>query len=289
MKAANLCDIQKGGDHLLFADEECDDADVKNTVLDRCIFDNVGLKQARFSGGAVTHCRFEDSYLRHCIFGQVDFTGTIFTNCNLAAASFAGSKLWYTQFVRCQLNYNEILQSLPTEVNLRKQLLRSLRVNAVDMGEKHIANRILLLELKAEREEHYKIFTSSNSYFRDNYDVIQRFQSLGGWIAHHLRSSIWGYGLRLNALFRTAVIVILSCGLAYWLTGAKFYVPHTSSRETISFLQALYFSAITFATLGFGDFSPADWTAQLLAAIESLCGCIFLGFLAASVYRRLAR
>ena len=289
MKSSNLCNMQQGGDHLLFADEEYDKIDVEDTVLDRCVFDNVGLKRAYFCGGAIIHCRFKDSYLRYSIFDQVDLTGTIFTNCNLVFASFAGSKLWYVQFVHCQLDYDEILQTLPTEINLRKQLLRSLRVNATEMGEKHIANRILLLELETEREEHYKIFTSSNRYFREKYNTAQRFQSFGWWIGHFLQSFIWGYGLRLKALFRTALIVILSCAFVYWITGARFYVSHTSSQEGISFLQAIYFSTVTFATLGFGDFSPIDWAAQLLAAIESLCGCIFLGFLAASVYRRLAR
>lgn len=45
----------------------------------------------------------------------------------------------------------------------------------------------------------------------------------------------------------------------------------------------LYFSAVTFSTLGYGDFSPAD-ASRPMAALEALYGNIHLGLLAGSIF-----
>ena len=50
--------------------------------------------------------------------------------------------------------------------------------------------------------------------------------------------------------------------------------------DWISILSAnLYFSAVTFTTLGYGDIQPASPVAQALASIESFLGALLMALL----------
>lgn len=49
---------------------------------------------------------------------------------------------------------------------------------------------------------------------------------------------------------------------------------------------SLYFSAVTFTTLGYGDIQPASQAAQALASIESLVGASLIAFLVFVLGRR---
>lgn len=57
----------------------------------------------------------------------------------------------------------------------------------------------------------------------------------------------------------------------------------------IGWLQSLYFSVITFTTLGFGDIIPINCIGQALATIEVMLGYLLLGTLIAILIRRITR
>ena len=50
--------------------------------------------------------------------------------------------------------------------------------------------------------------------------------------------------------------------------------------------ENLYFSAVTFTTLGYGDIQPASDAAQLLASIESFLGALLMALLVFVLGRR---
>ncbi len=52
--------------------------------------------------------------------------------------------------------------------------------------------------------------------------------------------------------------------------------------------EALYFSIVTFSTLGYGDFAPSP-SARLIAASEALLGNLHLGMLVGSTFAALRR
>ena len=53
-------------------------------------------------------------------------------------------------------------------------------------------------------------------------------------------------------------------------------------------LDALYFSIVTFSTLGYGDFTPSP-PARMFAAIEAIIGNLHLGFVVGSVMAAIGR
>ncbi|MFC1718043.1 potassium channel family protein, partial [Candidatus Poribacteria bacterium] len=58
---------------------------------------------------------------------------------------------------------------------------------------------------------------------------------------------------------------------------------------SLNFVTALYFSAVTFATLGFGDITPANTIGRLYAIFEVLLGYLMFGVLITLVARKMTR
>jgi len=289
MKPTALEEIAKKGDHLEFANEELPEQTFTGVVLDRCLFRQIGLKRVTFRDGSIQHGRFLDAYLRHTTFEGVDLTGTRFENCNLRHASFDRCKMWYVQFHRCDLDYSSLLENLPVEVNLRRQLLRSLRLNAAEMGETPTADRLLLMEMQAERAEAWSTVTGSTKYFSDNFTRGDRLTAFWGFVVHCLQRAIWGYGVRIRNLLVTGVVFILLSAALHWIVGSLFYTPPSNSEQTLGFCEALYVSVVTCSTLGFGDYAPASTFARILASADSAAGAVFVGLFAAAAYRRIRR
>lgn len=92
-----------------------------------------------------------------------------------------------------------------------------------------------------------------------------------GWLTAHFRL----HGHRSRVLAMNSVVLGLLCVLSVevWLWAAFYLVVGV----THNFETALYFSTITFSTVGYGDVVPAhEW--RLLAAMEGVNGFLLIGW-----------
>lgn len=87
------------------------------------------------------------------------------------------------------------------------------------------------------------------------------------------------YGLSLTRFFGWTVGVILLFAILYSI------IPGALSKE--GYWNAVYFSVVTFTTLGYGDVVPNSVVGQLLAMIEVATGYLMGGLLVAILARRL--
>ncbi len=90
----------------------------------------------------------------------------------------------------------------------------------------------------------------------------------------------------LTVLFAMAS-VILFYTLLYDLVGI--YDNRHGIKKSIqhsNIKQCLYFSAVTWTTLGYGDLHPDEGLSQFLAASEAIMGYVYMGLLVASIYCR---
>lgn len=98
-----------------------------------------------------------------------------------------------------------------------------------------------------------------------------------------MRQLLAGKGTIWVHLLLTAVkvlVLILGFAGAYQSLGI---VDNSASEAQVthSFLTSLYYSVVTFTTLGYGDFYPQG-VGRALAALEALTGYLVLGILASS-------
>ena len=113
-------------------------------------------------------------------------------------------------------------------------------------------------------------------------------RKFGSWFVLLLLNTLAGYGEKLWRTVVGAFATILIFSGIYWLAGKLV----TNGGEPITkFWHCLYFSVVTFATLGFGDISPAlhSTGTQVAAVIEVILGYVFLGMLITIIARKFGR
>ncbi len=93
------------------------------------------------------------------------------------------------------------------------------------------------------------------------------------------------YGRSFSRFFLWSFWFIFFYGVLYYLLPAGVYVGGDKATN-LSFIDSLYFSTITFTTLGYGDILPISWIGKLLVMSEVLLGFSMLGLLVAILARR---
>ena len=264
-------------------------ATVADARLSHCILADKFLRDVTFKDGMMRHCRFEFCNLRAASFERIDFTGTSFLNCDLTSAKFSTCKMWYTSFEGCGLAYDSLLASAPTETNLRQLFLNRLRQNALSLGDKVWADKLLHRELLAERDDLVNIILRKTAYYKKHYSTIDRLRALGRLALHYMNGLFWGHGLRLGNLVGSGATTVAIFAAACHESQATYMFSSTQGTRGLTWPEAIYYSLISFTTGAFGDIMPGNAVARGITAAEGLFGIMFLGFFAAAVYRKYSR
>ena len=102
--------------------------------------------------------------------------------------------------------------------------------------------------------------------------VIRRVAASGGWQAM----------LAMTILIRTVLVLVALhvLEIVLWAVAYRTMVP---VDELATFEQAVYFSFVTFTTLGYGDITLSEsW--RLLSGIEALNGILLVGWTTAMIF-----
>ena len=101
----------------------------------------------------------------------------------------------------------------------------------------------------------------------------------------------WSHRI-VNAVLKGVAIYIttsLVFGMLYYFLDSLDF-KSTSGSDTVNFLDYIYFSAVTFTTIGYGDIVPKAGTGQVIVLIESCFELIFFpvfgGFIAYKFLQR---
>ena len=70
-------------------------------------------------------------------------------------------------------------------------------------------------------------------------------------------------------------LIIFLC--AWFYAGKEFYVSYLNKFEILNCCQALYYSAVSFTTIGYGDFVAKDFAVRIISTLEGLLGVLFGG------------
>ena len=93
------------------------------------------------------------------------------------------------------------------------------------------------------------------------------------------------YGESPFRVLATSLLIMGVYALIFWTTGA---ITRGEPVYAPTFMESLYFSVVTFTTLGYGDYHPKS-AYQTLAVSEALIGAFILAFFVVVVSRRLVR
>ena len=102
---------------------------------------------------------------------------------------------------------------------------------------------------------------------------------------------LFGYGERPVRVIISAMVVILLCGLFYSSDMASLISRADGTAADLTLFEGVYFSTITFATLGLGDIYPAhsDSITRLVTMAEALSGACLMSLFVVCLAKRYSR
>lgn len=234
-----------------------------NCILKRSDYTQANLRNADFSRSDLSQLSFKSAILESADFSQSDLIELDFRDANLYRATFGGARA-------LNLSWNENYL-LPEEKKAYKG-------QEIDLD--------LLLKAESIYRE-IRLLYSSNGLYKDagqffyRENECHRLQTSGmERLFYELIKHGVGYGEKPWYLLRLGAIVIGFCGLMYFILGVN-YEGNWQSVFTVQGIYAkiiflftcLYFSGVTFTTLGYGDYQPKGWS-RMVAVLEALLGIV---------------
>ncbi|MFB6130699.1 MAG: pentapeptide repeat-containing protein [Salinigranum sp.] len=262
---------------------------------------------ADFSHADVSGADLGDADLRKTCFSHATARGTSFEGANLEDADVSDTDLRDADLRRARLDETDLSSS---------------RINAAtDFGPRAVYEREMLESDDAERKsdkleaavrtyraveglsEENTMNERASTYYRKGKDLRRRYN----WQTNDYPKAVVGEASRLftgygNLPWRviaTSIGVMLLSAALYPLTGGVrearesgavvytfSHLPTAAPGHVVQILvKSLFFSVVTFTTLGYGNFQPVGTIAQYLASSEALVGTVLMSLLVAVLTR----
>jgi len=104
-----------------------------------------------------------------------------------------------------------------------------------------------------------------------------------------------GYGEDPLRIVGFSMLLILFCAILYTFTGLNYQgeylaysVEQTTNENVNFFLSSLYYSVVTFTTLGYGDFTPVG-ISRAIAAVEAFTGSFTIALFVVVFVKKMTR
>lgn len=225
-----------------------------------------------FKGVVFKQCNFLSCYFRNCRFIDCDFTGALFKESNFIGSQFTNCKFHYSFWDKTIVDEAILDSCLPSEENLARDLVRSLRVNFAQIGNYDAVNRAAAIEVKLTGKHLYNAAYSKQGYYRKKYQGLARLQMCLRHASWKGLDLLWGNGESLLRVVLWGIVTILAVAAALM---------------TRSDLGA--WDGIGTATSMFWGVKATANVPQDLAVLSTIIRFILFGLFMAILVKRLAR
>ena len=169
------------------------------------VFTKCSFKQVNFLG----------CYFRNCRFIGCDFTGAFVKETNLRGSQFENCTFQYTAWEKSQLDDDFLNHCLPSQENLARDLVRSLRVNFSEIGNYEAVNRAASIEVGLTGKHLFKAAYSNESYYRSKYKGTERLERAAQHARWKALDWVWGNGESIFRILISCFVSILVVSILY--------------------------------------------------------------------------
>jgi len=282
LERAMLTDAHLGKAHLLSAHFE-------GATLYDAHLEEATLEVAHLEGANLAIAHLEGAWLRGAHFEKADLLSAHLEEAILADAHLEGARLWGAHLERADLRYAHLEGAKLWSVHFSPDT----KLENADWG-----NHILGEEKEGRFDEATDIYrhlkqwhttagiydTAGEFYYRE---MEARRKALKHWppsrhsIRHTLYWLLCGYSERPWKVFVSAAAVILVLAFIYFAIGTL--TPNT-------FLNSLYYSAVSFTALGYGKWAPEPTgLVKGLGAAEAFAGVFMMALFLITFTRKMTR
>ena len=179
---------------------------------------------------------------------------------------FSGALLRNTKIERGQIE-NHFLQEKEKDFSEAKDIYLLLKNNFHSTGRYEDENWAFKKEKDMERKN------------------ICHFKTLHKWLWSCFLNGIFGYGMQPSKVIMSGILIITLFAFLFMNLGIS-NVVGIEFNTSNNFLDCMYFSTITFTTLGYGDFRPLEGLGRVLAGSEAFIGAFMMALFVYTFARR---
>ena len=233
-----------------------------------------------FDGAVIESGTFEDAELRHVTFRDVDLANVFTTGASLEEAYMSQARWGKVERGPLGKKLEVREETRANEEGTRESLIRAesahrnLKESYKNEGDYGTAGEFFIREMAVRR----KVAFQDREY--------------GYWVMSNLIAGLCGYGERPTrvifwwfAFTFTYAVVYFGGQLIEYSDGAT-EIDFTTLG---GFLTCLYFSVVTFTTLGFGDISPVTDAGRAVASVEAFTGAFMIALFVLVFGRKMIR
>jgi Uncharacterized low-complexity proteins len=233
------------------------------------------------------------------------------TNAHLFNLDLTGSSLMKANLTMANLNCSCLLNTNLLGVKLKGVKLDNIEWDRFLRQETQAyetrGNRIAQIDYFEQAEEIYRnlrrttesqgLFENAGRFFQREM-IMRRYQLPRYGFTRFLSKMVdlfCGYGEEPVRVVSFSLIIILSFACIYFIAGVsdggaivEYAASASITENLLTFFQSLYFSVVTFTTLGYGDLSPVGIT-RAFAAIEAFVGSFTLALFVVVFVKKMTR
>jgi len=246
-----------------------------------------------FSYADFYHADLKGAHLFNINLNQASLMKADLQAANLNCANIQNTNLLGVKWNACKFENIKIGKKLRQELDAKHEIKAGNELASHDYLQQ--AEEIYRdLRKHAEQEG---IFTLSGFFIHK--ELTMRRLQLPRYSMKRLLSKLvdlfCGYGEAPLRIISLSILIIVICALVYSFTGLN-YQEHTQSissqnsfTENVScFLSSLYFSVVTFTTLGYGDITPVG-ISRAIAAVEAFTGSFTIALFVVVFVKKMTR
>jgi uncharacterized protein YjbI with pentapeptide repeats len=216
---------------------------------------NVSFKFATLLAGSILEIETKKKGIIDLFFTKLE---NVFLDLNLDSRvliNFTGAILKNTKIKKAQIE-NHILQEKKMKFYEAQEIYLLLKNNFHSIGQYEDESWAFKKEKDMERKGNF------------------HFKTLYKWLWSCFLNGIFGYGEQPGKVIVSAILIIILFAFLFTTFGiGSFGIEQITSNN---FLDCLYFSTVTFTTLGYGDFRPLEGWGRILAGSEAFIGAFMM-------------
>lgn len=302
------------------------DADLPKAHLTGANFSDATLQGADFSGATLRNVDLSGADLRDANLTHCSLEGATFTGADLRGTDLSKAKIHSADFSDVEINHETEFGDISAyernadrdaadcgrlPSSFRKQPLRTIKTawtkyqsrSDGDLLEDSDGETLLRKSIDSYRTVQRLLRNSSVTGKIANYHVREKQAErklkrgkgeILGWLELVVQRWVMLYGERPWRIIGTSTLIIFLAAVVYPLATFKSNSEPVLAYSGLSMeslgvlLDSVYFSTITFITLGYGGLTPYGW-ARALAMVESFIGTLLASLLLFVLTRRAKR
>ncbi|MEF9991166.1 MAG: pentapeptide repeat-containing protein [Romboutsia sp.] len=283
------------------------DCSFNNIIFKNCGFIDRNNNSTIFNDGCkFINCSFETCNMEKIIFKNVEIKNTKFILSGLKQATLASSNIQSIYIKDCDMRGFKLITSTIDTMEFEDEFLTKLDkdtfIDKIIFNKKEVDfyDKIAkIYEDIASKFEANRLLNKSGEYYylskKAEYKTLKGLDKIKSYIFWML----CGYGERPTYALITSVEIVLIFTIMYMFTGLDVGIDRINydielltriqlNDVFFDFMRSLYFSIVTFTTVGYGDITPTGYS-LLLSGIEMFLGVTMVGVWTATLARKITR